>query len=139
MTEVGNRIDHQTVQLESQPRAQHRCAQHAHRILDEPHARIANRPNDPPLEIVQAADVIDDGFGRGVIEERVDGEIAAEGVFFSCAERIIAVDDAAAFASVAGARESTDASARLSAFALRASARRPPPKYSRTARWLASV
>ena len=44
------------------------------------------------LEIVEAADVVDDRERRDVVEERVDREVAAERVLLRRAECVVAVD-----------------------------------------------
>ena len=50
----GNRVEHQLVETEAQARGQHSRAEHADGILDEAHARIADRPDDLALEIARA-------------------------------------------------------------------------------------
>ena len=48
------------------------------------------------LQILEAADVVDDRERRDVVEERVDGEVAAERVLFRRAEGVVALDAHAA-------------------------------------------
>ena len=62
-----------------------------------------NRTSGSPMqrirrecEILQAADVVDDRERRDVVEERVDGEVAAEGVFLGGAVGVVPVDQAIA-------------------------------------------
>ena len=50
------------------------------------------RANQSVLEILQAADVVDDAERRDVVEERVDREVAAERVFFGRAEGVVVLD-----------------------------------------------
>jgi len=53
-----------------------------------------DRPDQSLLEVLQSADVIDDRESRDVVEQRVDGEVAAEGVFFGRTEGVVAMDQA---------------------------------------------
>ena len=55
--------------------------------------RIANRAHHAGAQIVEAADVIDDRERGDVVEQRVDGEIAAEGVFFRRAKCVVAMEE----------------------------------------------
>jgi len=55
VTVQGNRFRHLLVEVEAQPRAEHGRPQHAHRILDEAHLRIADRADDAPFEVLEAA------------------------------------------------------------------------------------
>ena len=89
--QLGDRLNHERIEIEAEPRAEDRRAEHANGIFDEADPRIADRPDDALLEIAQPADVVDDRFRRGVVEQRVDREVAAERVFFGRAERVVAM------------------------------------------------
>ena len=77
---------------EIEPRRERDRAQHAHRILAQPEIRLANRTDDSIAQVVEARDVVDDRKRRDVVEQRVDGEVAAEGVLFGRAEGIVAMN-----------------------------------------------
>ena len=47
----------------------------------------------PRAQVLEAADVVDDGEGRDVVEQRVEREVAAERVLLGRAERVVAVDE----------------------------------------------
>ena len=74
------------LQLRGQPRR----SQHAYRILAKACLRIADHDHALFLDIGNAADVVQDLFLRRIVEQRVHGEIAADGVFFLVAEYIVA-------------------------------------------------
>ena len=78
--------------------------QHPDRILLEPLGRIADAPNDPGLQIVESARVIDDRECRDVVEERVDREVSSESVFFGGAERVVAMEETGMAVHVAAVR-----------------------------------
>ena len=88
-----HRIEDRLIDLEVEARGEDDGAHHADRVLEKAHARIADRSDQPALEILQAADVVDDRVGRDVVEERVDREVAAEGVLFGRAEGVVAMDE----------------------------------------------
>lgn len=52
-----------------------------HWIFLQPDVRVADCPNDSSLDVIEALDVVDDLPTHHIIEETVDGEIAAQGVF----------------------------------------------------------
>ena len=56
----GDRIEDRLIDLELQPRGQHDGAKHAHRIFEEAHLWIADATDDPRVQIVEAAHVVDD-------------------------------------------------------------------------------
>src|SRR5262249_1394475 len=72
-------------------------ANHANRILAEAYLRIADAPDNPRLEIVKAADVVDNRECRDVVEQRVDREVAAERVLFRRSERVVVMEEVLAF------------------------------------------
>ena len=66
-------------------------------ILAQAHFGIANRAHDAGVEILEAADVVDDRERRDVVDERVDREVAAERILFGRAEGIVVMDQMLAF------------------------------------------
>ena len=85
-----NRVDHRRIDDEVEARGQHDRAQHANRILREPDIRIADAADHPRLDVVEAAGVVDDRERRDVVEDRVDREVAPEGVLLRRAKRVVA-------------------------------------------------
>ena len=98
----ADRVDDQRIDAEVEARGQHDRAQHAHRIFAEAHVGIADRADDPRLQILDAARVVDDRERRDVVEERVDREVAAERVLFRRAERVVAAAGAVVAIAAAG-------------------------------------
>ena len=69
-------------------------AEHPDGILAEPDERIADRlAHDAALEILDTAHEVEHGVRRDVVEEPVDGEVAAEGVFLGGPERVVRADE----------------------------------------------
>jgi len=93
----ADRGEERRLDREVDPRGERDRAQHAHGILAKPHVGVADRSHDLVAQVVEAADVIDDREGGDVVEERVDREVAAEGVFLGRAERVVAMDQVLAF------------------------------------------
>ena len=89
-----DRVEDRFVDGELQACGEHDRPQHAHRIFDEPHRGVADAADQPALEIVEPADVVDDRERADVVEERVHGEVAAERVLLGCAVGVVAVDEA---------------------------------------------
>ena len=98
---AANRINDRWIDRELEPRGKHDRAEHPHRVFAEAHVRIADAPDDACVQVVDAADVVDDREGRDVVEQRVDREVAAERVLFGRAERVVAVDQVIAIRRVA--------------------------------------
>ena len=67
-------------------------AQHADRVLLEPHLGVADRAHQLRVEIGEATDVVDDLLALDVIEQAVDREVAAAGVLGLVAEDVVAAD-----------------------------------------------
>ncbi len=67
-------------------------AQHPHRVLAEAQVRIADRPHQPAPEVDDAVDVVDHREVGDVVEQGVDGEVAAEGVLARRAVGVVAGD-----------------------------------------------
>ena len=65
---------------------------HAHRVLLEAHVGVADRADQLRLEIGDPADVVDDREVGDVVEQRVDREVAPEGVLLRRAEGVVAGD-----------------------------------------------
>ena len=55
--------------------------------------RVADRADDARAQILESAGIVDDRKGSDVVEERVDGEVAPERVFFRRAKRVLAMDE----------------------------------------------
>jgi hypothetical protein len=89
----GDGLGHRRIEREVEPRGHDHGAQHPYRIFLEPFVGIADRADDPRLDVVEAAHVVDDRAVRDVVEERVDREVAAERVFLGRAERVVAMDE----------------------------------------------
>jgi len=70
-------------------------AKHAHRIFPIALLGITNQADQAALEILHAADMIDDGKVPDVVIQGVDGEITPEGILFHIAVDIVAEDHAA--------------------------------------------
>ena len=87
-----DRFEHRRIQREVEARRERDSTQHPYRILDEPHFRIADRSHDAGPKILHAVHVVDDREGRDIVDERVDREVAPEGVLFGRAEGIVAVE-----------------------------------------------
>jgi len=71
--------------------------QHPDRIFVDARLRIANRPHDARLKVLESADVVNDRKRGDVVRERVDREVAAKRVFFRRAEGVVVMDEVAAF------------------------------------------
>jgi hypothetical protein len=93
---AGRRVDGQ-----AQLGAEARGAQHAHRVFAVAHARVADHAQRLLLQVGHAVVVVDDGFVGGVVVQRVDGEVAAGGVFGHRAEHVVA-QHAAVFVGLGG-------------------------------------
>ena len=68
-----------------------------------------DRAHDARLEIREAIDVVDDRERGNVVEERVDGEVAAKGVLFRRAERVVVMNQGVAKADRNACRRSSAA------------------------------
>ena len=94
--EVVRRLAHRRERLggdgEAQARGELGGAQDAHRVLAEAHARVADRADQPRLQVAQAVAVVEDRVARRVEEQRVDGEVAAQRVLLRRAELVVARD-----------------------------------------------
>ena len=100
-----DRVEDRLVDGELEARRQDDRPQHPDRVLQEADLRIADAPDEACVEIVQAADVVDDRERADVVEQRVDGEVAPERIFLGCAVGIVAVNQAiVALAPMLGCR-----------------------------------
>jgi hypothetical protein len=79
--------------LEVEPRGELHRAQHAHRVLAEPDVRVADRAHGAAFEVIEPADVVDDPLGLDVVEQAIDGEVAAPGVLDLGPEDVVAPDE----------------------------------------------
>jgi len=61
------------------------------RVLEEAIVRVADRADEAGAQVVEAAHVVDHRERGDVVEERVDREVAPEGILFRGAEGIVAV------------------------------------------------
>jgi hypothetical protein len=80
------------IEGEAETRGERDGAEHAHRIFAEALPGVADRSNDPVAKVLQPADIVDDREGRDVVEERVDGEVAAKRVFLRRPEGVVVAD-----------------------------------------------
>ena len=64
-------------------------AQHANRILAKSHFGVADRPNEPGLEVLQSPDVVDHRKIGDVVKEPVDRKVAPQGVLPGAPERVV--------------------------------------------------
>ena len=67
-------------------------AQAADRVLAQPDVRVADRADEPALEVLEAVDVIDDREVGDAVEQAVDREVAPPGVLLGRAEGVVALD-----------------------------------------------
>jgi hypothetical protein len=77
---------------EPEPAGELAGAEHAHRVFPETLVRIADDMDELAVEVLDAADVVDDREVADVVEQRVDREVAAEGVLLRRAIGIVAGD-----------------------------------------------
>ena len=85
-------LHHRLVDPEPEARRHDDGAEHADGIFLEAIVGIADAAQQAVLQVFQAADVVDDREVGDVVEQRVDGEVAAEGVFFGRAKRVVVLD-----------------------------------------------
>jgi len=64
-------------------------AHHPDRVLAEPDVRVADRPDQAGVQVVQAADVVDHGVVGDVVEEPVDREVAPQRVLPRRSEHVV--------------------------------------------------
>src|SRR5450755_4337181 len=64
-------------------------AQNADRIFTEANAGIADGANGAPLDVLHASAPIENLAAVEIVKERVDREIAADGVFMGVAEDVV--------------------------------------------------
>ncbi len=69
-------------------------AQDANGVFDEAAGGIADDAQQVSIQIAQAAGVVDNGEVGDVVEEGVDGEVTAKGIFFGTSKNIVAQDKA---------------------------------------------
>lgn len=88
--------------LEVQARRKLDGADHPDRIFPESNVRLADRPDSPCVQVLEAGHVVDDRKGTDVVEEPVDREIASERVFLGIAEGVVTPDQDVGFLSFPG-------------------------------------
>ena len=64
-------------------------AQHPHRILAVAGGRVADHAQQPGVQVLHAAQRVDQRFGNRVVIQRVDREVAAQGIFVAGAEFVV--------------------------------------------------
>lgn len=74
------------IELEAEPDGEPDGSEHTEVVFLEPGGGLADGSDDLALEVLESADVVEDLILEGVVEESVDGEIAALGVFCGRAE-----------------------------------------------------
>ena len=74
---------------EVEPRRELDRAHHAHGILAEADHRIANRTDEPLLQVLKPAHPIDHRIGLDVVEKAVHREVAPMGIRLWRAERVV--------------------------------------------------
>ena len=82
------------IDAEIQSRGHRHRPNHADRIFLEPLGRVADAPDHASLEVLQATGEVNDRKVGDVVEERVHREVAAEGILFRRAERVVAMQHA---------------------------------------------
>ena len=92
MAEPSDAFKGRLIDREVQPGGERDGPKHSDRILEKPRLRIANRSHQAGTEIVEPADVIDDRKRSDVVEQGIDREVAAEGVFLGRAKRVVAME-----------------------------------------------
>ncbi len=85
-------FENRQIDLEVEPCRERDGAHHPDGIFREALVRIADAAHQPRPQVLQPADIVDDGERRDVVEQRVDREVAPEGVLFGRAERVVVVD-----------------------------------------------
>ena len=99
---LRNRRARGGVEVEFQLGDEARGAQHAHRVFLVAGARVADDAQHAVLDVLIAVDVVPDFAAGRVVEQGVDGEVAAQGVFELAAENVVAQDAAVFIGDVAG-------------------------------------
>ena len=88
-----DRVEDRLIDRKLQACREHDGAQHADRIFEEPDVGVAYAPDEPSVEIVEAADVVDDRKRADVVEQGVDGKIATERILFRSAVGVVTLDE----------------------------------------------
>ncbi len=74
---------------ESQPAREFDRPHHTDRVFAEANVRVSDRADEPGFEVVEAADVIDDGKVRDVVKEAVDRKVPAQRVLAGGPEGVV--------------------------------------------------
>src|SRR6185436_16028408 len=91
-TVLCDRLVDWRVDLEPEASGHRHRAKHSYGIFLKALRRIADRSDDAVAQVVEAAGVVDDREVRDVVEQRVDREVASEGILFRRAERVVTMD-----------------------------------------------
>ena len=102
---VGARLD-----VEAQLAGEAHRAQDAHRVLAHADLGVADGADQPRVQVAPAADVVDHPALGDVVEQAVDGEVAAARVLLGGAEDVVVGDEqiVLAVAVLAGPRGSLE-------------------------------
>ncbi len=103
-----HRLERVRLDREAQPRGQRHRPQHAHRVFTEAHARVADRADQARVQVLEPAHVVDDREVGDVVEQRVDREVAAEGVLLGRAESVVVADQRVALVGLGLPAEGRD-------------------------------
>ena len=88
-----HRVVHVGVDAEVEARGELDGAQDAHRVLAEARLGVADGAHHAPLDVAPTADPVEDLAVVEVVEEAVDGEVAAHRVLVRLAERVVGADE----------------------------------------------
>jgi hypothetical protein len=65
---------------------------HSNRVLLEFLIRITDGSDDLPLKISHPVDIVNDGEIRNIVEQAIDGDVTAQGIFLGCSKAICSDD-----------------------------------------------
>ena len=65
------------------------CPEHTHRIFTVARLGVADDTQFAAVQVVQSATVVDDLFGRGIVEQRIDREIATYRIFLTRTKYVV--------------------------------------------------
>jgi len=103
VSELAYRFSRALVDGESRLRGKAHGAQHPQRVFAVTGARVTDDAHGFPLQVPQAAVVVENGLARGIVIQRVDGEVSPDGIVFARAVDVVAhnatmlIDDMVAF------------------------------------------
>ena len=85
----GNPVENLGIKREIETGTEFQRAQHANRIFGKAGLGITNHTQLPVFQVFEAANVVNDREVGDVVEEGIDGEVSAEGIFAGSAELIL--------------------------------------------------